>query len=62
MEQRAQEIIYQELSMKAPCYEEVKNKLGYTGYMGLYLKETRNDQKMSTSADFNVMLELASID
>ena len=62
MEQRAQEIIYQELSMKAPCYEEVKNKQGHTGFMECYLQHSKNNQRMSTSADFNVMLELASID
>ena len=62
MEQRAQEIIKQELSVNALSYEEEKNKHGYTGFMDVYLKHSINYKKMSTSADFNVMLELASID
>ena len=62
MEQRAQQIIKQELSMVAPSYEQVKNKHGFTGYMDCYLRYSKNTQKMSTHADFNVMLELASID
>ena len=62
MEQRAQEIIKQELSINALSYEEEKNKHGYTGFMDVYLKHSINYKKMSTSADFNVMSELASID
>ena len=62
MEQRAQEIIKQELSKNAPSYEEVKNKHGFTGFMQCYLRHSKNNQKMSTRVDFNVMLELASID
>ena len=62
MEQRAQEIIKQELSKNAPSYEEVKNKYDYTGFMEYYLRHSTNYQKMSTSADFNVMLDLACID
>ena len=62
MEQRAQQIIKQELSMDAPSYEQVKNKIGFTGFMHIYLQYSKNSKKMSTSADFNIMLELASID
>ena len=62
MERRAQEIIKQYLSIDAPSYEDVKNKHGYTGYMEVYLRNSRNDQTMSSTADYNVMLELASID
>ena len=62
MEQRAQEIIKQHLSKNAPSYEDVKNKHGFTGYMDVYLQHSKNDQTMSSAADYNVMLELASID
>ena len=62
LEQRAQQIIKQHLSLDAPSYEEVKNKIGYTGFMHCYLQFTKNNQTMSSTADYNVMLELASID
>ena len=62
MEQRAQKIIKQNFSLNIPSYEEAKNKYGYNGFMEIYLRYSRNDQTMSTSADYNVMLELASID
>ena len=61
MEQRAQEIIKQHLSKNAPSYEEVKS-VGFTGYMDVYLRYSGNDQTMSSAAEYNVMLELASID
>ena len=61
-EQRAQQIIKQHLSIIASPYEKVKNELGYTGFMHYYLQHSQNDQTMSTTADYNVMLELASID
>ena len=62
MEQRAQEIIEQHLSKNAPSYEDVKNKHGYTGYMNVYLSFSKNNQTMSSAAEYNIMLELASID
>ena len=62
MEKRAQQIIKQHLSMDAPSYEEVKNKLGFTGYMDVYLQHSQNDQTMSSMADHDVMMELARID
>ena len=62
MEQRAQQIIEQHFSFDVPSYKEVKNEHGYTGFMDIYLRYSKNDQSMSTSADYNVMLELASID
>ena len=61
MEQRAKKIIKQHFLMDVPSYEEVKND-GYTGFMHIYLRYSTNDQTMSTSANYNVMLELASID
>ena len=61
MEQRAQDIIKQHLSMDTPSYEEVKSD-GFTGYMEVYLQYSRNIESMSSTADYNVMLELASID
>ena len=61
MEQRAQQIIKQHLSMDTPCYEEVKSG-GFTGYMNVYLQYSTNYQTMSSAADYNVMLKLASID
>ena len=62
MEQRAQQVIKHELSIDSPSYEEVTNKFGCTGFMDCYLRLSKNNQTMSTSADFHVMLELASID
>ena len=62
LEQRAQQIIKQHLSLNAPSYEEVKNELGWTGFMQVYLQHSINYQTMSSTADYNVMLELASID
>ena len=66
MERQAQKIIKQHLSMDdcdiLPSYEDVRNKYGYTGYMNVYLRNSKNDQSMSSSADLNVVLELAQID
>ena len=62
LEQRAQQIIKQHLALNAPSYEELKNKLGWTGFMHYYLQHSINYQTMSSTADYNVMLELASID
>ena len=61
MEQRAQEIIKQHLSKNAPSYEEIKS-LGATGFMNVYLGFSRDNRTMSSVADYNIMLELASID
>ena len=61
LEQRAQQIIKQHLSISTPSYGEVKSR-GFTGFMEGYLQFTKNNQIMSTSANFTVMLELASID
>ena len=61
MEQRAQQLIKQHLGMDILSYEKTKSA-GLTGYMDIYLKYSKNNHKMSTSADHNVMLELASID
>ena len=58
LEQRAQ----QHLAIDVPCYEEMKNKYDYTGFMHCYLQQSKNEQAMSTTADYNVMLELAFID
>ena len=62
LEQRAQQIIKRHLSLNAPSYEEVKNEFGYSGFMNSYLQLSKNKQTMSSTADYNVMLELASID
>ena len=61
LEQRAQEIIKQHLSVNTPSYADVKSD-GFTGYMEVYLQHSRNVQTMSSAADYNVMLELASVD
>ena len=62
MEQRAQEIIKQQLSMtEAPTYQKLI-ELGSTGFMDVYLVVTKNVQTMSSFADHNVALELARID
>ena len=59
MERQAQKIIKQHLSMDdcdiVPSYEDVRNKYGYTGYMNVYLRNSKNDQSMSSSADLNVV-------
>ena len=60
-EQRAQQIIHEELLMDVTSYAEVR-RAGFTGYVDLYLTESTNHEKMSNSAEYNVMLELASID
>ena len=62
LERRAQQIIKQHLSRNAPSYEEVKNKHDYTGFTEAYLRHSKNNQTMSTTADYNVMLKLASVD
>ena len=61
MEKRAQEIIKQHLSIDVRSYEELKS-FRATGYMEHYLGLSKNDQTMLSTADYNVMLELASID
>ena len=61
MEKRAQEIIKQHLSIDVPSYEYLKS-VGSTGFMDVYLLHSKNDHTMSTSADYNIMLELASLD
>ena len=65
LEKRAQKIIKQYWSEElgdAPSYKEVKKELGATGFMEVYLVLSKNYQTMSNTADYNVMLELASID
>ena len=64
LEQRAQQIIKQHFASfpDVPSYEEVKNELGYTGFMHIYLRHSVNFQTTSTTADYTVTVELASID
>ena len=59
--QQARQIIKQRMSIDAPSYQELIQR-GFYGYTSFYLFYSRNDQTMSTNADYNVMLELASID
>ena len=61
IEQNAQQLIKKVLSLDAPSYEELIRKR-FTGFMDFYLQLSRNDQIMSTTADMNVTIELASID
>ena len=60
-EQRAQQIIKQHISIEAPSYQQLLQR-GYYGYMDFYLSRLRNDETMSTTADFNVTMLLAQID
>ena len=62
LSKRAAEIIDEHLEMDAPSYEDARKELGYTGYMEIYLQYSKITETMSTFADYNVMLELASID
>ena len=64
LEQRAKQIIKQDLSTSSdsPPYEEVKNLHGFTGFMEFYLQQTKNNQTMSNTANYDTMFELASID
>ena len=61
MDQRAKEIIKQHNSLNVPSYEGVKTG-EYTGFMHVYLSYSKNNHTMSSSADNNIVLELASID
>ena len=63
MERQAQKLIKQHLSKDAPSYKELtssKNQL--TGFMNYYLKQSRTDETMSSSADYFVMMRLAQTD
>ena len=63
MEQQAQQLIKQHLSKVAPSYRELtSSESQFTGFMNYYLKHSRNDETMSTSADYFVMMRLAQID
>ena len=61
MDQRAQQIIKQRMSIDAPSYQQLI-KRGFYGYTSFYLFYSRNDQIMSSSADFKVAMQLARID
>ena len=61
LEEQAQQLIMQHLSLDAPSYQELI-QLGYTGLMHYYLHFSKNDRTMSTIADYDVTMELAKID
>ena len=61
IEQQAQQIIRQSTSLDAPSYQQLIQE-GFYGYMHFYLIKSRNDETMSTTADFDVTMQLAQID
>ena len=61
MEQEAQQLIKQHLSRDAPSYQELVQRR-FTGFMNYYLAYSTNDQTMSTTADYDVTMQLATID
>ena len=61
MEQEAQQLIKQHLSIDAPSYHELI-QCHFTGFMHYYLQQSTNFQTMSTTADFDVTMKLATID
>ena len=61
IEQQAQQIIRQSTSLDAPSYQQLIQQGSY-GYMNGYLYHSRNDETMSTTADFGVTMQLARID
>ena len=63
MEQEAQQLIKQHLSIDAPSYKELTSyERPFYGFMHYYLEHSINDQTMSTTADFDVTMKLATID
>ena len=62
IEQQAQQIIRRSTSLDAPSYQQLIQEGLFYGYMGFYLFKSRNDETMSTTADFDVTMQLAQID
>ena len=63
LEQEAQQLIKQHLSKDAPSYQKLRSyKNPYYGFVEYYLQFSRNFQTMSTTADYDVTMKLASID
>ena len=68
MERRAQQLIklhcahVQLFRSTIPSYQEMKDTLRFSGFMECYLRHSKNDQTMTSTADYSVTLELARID
>ena len=60
-EKEAQKLINQNLSKEAPSYQE-SIELGYYGFLHYFLRWSINEETMTTSADFDVVMKLAHID
>ena len=60
-EKQAQKLIKQHLSKDAPSYQE-SIQLGYYGFLHYFLQFSINEETMTTSADFDVVMKLAHID
>ena len=68
-EKQAKDLIKKHLGRDAPSYQELKSlkksselKNPYTGFMAYYLYNSKNDEKMTTSADYDVTMTLAKCD
>ena len=62
-EKQAKALIKKHLGRDAPSYQELTSyENPYTGFMDFYLEHSRNDEKMTTSADYDVTMTLAEID
>ena len=63
LEQQAQELIKQHLSKDAPSYQVLNSyEHPFYGFMEYYLFHSKNDETMSTTADYGVTMKLARID
>ena len=63
LEQQAQQLIKQHLSADAPSYQELTSyEIPFSGFMEYYLQISKNEETMSTTADYGVTMKLARID
>ena len=60
-EKQAKALIKKHLGMDAPSYQELI-QVGPYGFMAYYLYNSKKDEKMTTSADYDVTMTLAKCD
>ena len=63
IERESQEIIKRELARDAPSYETIRSyKNPYTGFLHYYLRFTKNDETLTTTAKSKVVKTLSKND
>ena len=62
-EKQAKELIKKHLGRDAPSHQELTSYVNiFYGFMHYYLLHSKNQEKMTTSADYNITVTLARYD